>query len=263
MQILNRFLLPGLSVALILSLVSQRGRSQGVLAPQGPPAPSMKTLDQTEPRIPVSGPMAITTPGSYYLTGNILAGDDIASPFTITSSQVTFDLRGYSIFCANSTSGIEVNSGDQVVIQNGSIRGGAFGVSVADVNAGVGSVKLERLQITAATSAGISASGANRAIVVSDCILSNIGSTDPKGVVVPANAIIGHAGMTVRNCVIDTVYPTSGTKSCGLRLTADAFAIGNTISNCGVGINSGKIQNNLTNHCGSTFSGTTDAGGNN
>jgi parallel beta-helix repeat protein len=77
----------------------------GDLTPPGAPAPTMKTLDQVEPRIPI-GPLTtpgdadsvyrITQPGSYYLTGNVsvtfgkrgieIAGDDI-----------TIDLQGFAV----------------------------------------------------------------------------------------------------------------------------------------------------------------------
>ena len=52
----------------------------GALTPPGAPASTMKTLDQVEPRTPVNVTTVpgdasyhhiTTTPGSYYLTGNL------------------------------------------------------------------------------------------------------------------------------------------------------------------------------------------------
>ncbi len=43
--------------------------AQGPLAPPGAPAPTFKTLQQVEPRTPISAlPFTISQPGSYYLT---------------------------------------------------------------------------------------------------------------------------------------------------------------------------------------------------
>ena len=86
--------------------------AQGVLTPPpeatagGTPVPTMKTLDQVEPRIPlrsgatgvvqnVNGGFTINAPGSYYLTGNltVASGDGIY----INADNVTVDLCGYTV----------------------------------------------------------------------------------------------------------------------------------------------------------------------
>ena len=78
--------------------------AQGPLTPPGAPAPTMKTLDQIEPRIAInatntpgdaSSLFRIAQPGSYYLTGNItgVAGKD---GIEIASSNVTIDLMGFT-----------------------------------------------------------------------------------------------------------------------------------------------------------------------
>jgi hypothetical protein len=76
--------------------------AQGPLAPPGAPAPTMKTLDQIEPRKPISQPavggfpIAINAPGSYYLTGNI-TGASGTDGIRINVGGVTIDLNGFEV----------------------------------------------------------------------------------------------------------------------------------------------------------------------
>lgn len=70
---------------------------QGSLVPTGAPAPTMKTLDQLEPRKPIYViPTNITTAGSYYLTTN-LSGASGQTGITVHTDHVTIDLNGYAL----------------------------------------------------------------------------------------------------------------------------------------------------------------------
>src|SRR5437868_13887701 len=70
--------------------------AQGNLTPPGAPAPTMKTLDQVEARIPISSvPYTISASGSYYLTTNVTA--TVSNAITIAASGVTLDLNGFTI----------------------------------------------------------------------------------------------------------------------------------------------------------------------
>ncbi|MFL6536973.1 MAG: hypothetical protein ACJ8JD_02200, partial [Chthoniobacterales bacterium] len=87
----------------------------------------MKTLDQIEPRTPIkSVPFAITTSGSYYFTGNrhftAASGDAI----TISASDVTVDLMGFTLSSSAAAKGNAfhlTSSSGRVVIRNGAIVG--------------------------------------------------------------------------------------------------------------------------------------------
>src|SRR6185503_9287445 len=69
---------------------------QGSLTPPGAPGPLFKTLNQIEPRTPLSNePVTITVSGSYYLTTNFSA--EFAPGITIATHGVTIDLNGFAV----------------------------------------------------------------------------------------------------------------------------------------------------------------------
>ena len=73
------------------------GHAQGNLTPSGAPAPTMKTLNQIEPRTPISSlPLTITTPGSYYFTTNLTSAG-ATDGITIATNNVTIDLMGFEL----------------------------------------------------------------------------------------------------------------------------------------------------------------------
>src|ERR1017187_8813881 len=118
-----------LTLVLLSTLNSQLSTvfAQGSLTPPGAPTPTMKSLDQIEARTPISSvPYTISAPGSYYLTGNLAVSSGTA--ITITASQVTLDLNGFTLSSTEATptgTGILLAGGNtDITIRNGHITGG-------------------------------------------------------------------------------------------------------------------------------------------
>jgi parallel beta-helix repeat protein len=96
--------------------------AQGPLTPPGAPAPMFKTLQQVEPRTPISSlPITLSQPGSYYLTTN-LVGVAGQHGILINGPRVTLDLMGFELRgVPGSLSGIHMNPATSPHIRNGSI----------------------------------------------------------------------------------------------------------------------------------------------
>ena len=117
---------------LVLTGATAAAFGQGSLAPPGAPAPTMKTLSQIEPRTAVASlPFNIAVPGSYYLTTN-LTGISGTNGITISSGNVTLDLRGFTLAGVPgsvdgiATAGVVTN----VTLENGTVTGwGDVGVN--------------------------------------------------------------------------------------------------------------------------------------
>jgi parallel beta-helix repeat protein len=130
---------------------------QGSLTPPGAPAPTMKTLDQIEPRTPITNlPYTISQPGSYYVTTNLtgVAGE---SGITIGADHVTLDLMGFELRgVPGSWNGITVGVGGRcITVRNGSIhswQGAGIGGAVYDS-------RVENIRVAENGDRGISLAG--------------------------------------------------------------------------------------------------------
>jgi parallel beta-helix repeat protein len=130
-----------LSVLTAIAAMSGNALAGDLNPPSGAVAPTMKTLDQVEARIPIPGGLnqprfTITQPGSYYLTGNRLhTQGNIGASIEVMVSDVTIDLSGFAITVTNPSGaqyairdrGDDGSSGiSGVVVRNGVISGSGY-----------------------------------------------------------------------------------------------------------------------------------------
>lgn len=109
------------SVVGSILVLAQPTFPQGSLTPPGPPAPTFKTLNQVEPRTPITNlPYFITAPGSYYLVTNLNGG--AGGGITISNSDVSVDLNGFALI-GGTGAGISFTLVTNVAIRNGTVRG--------------------------------------------------------------------------------------------------------------------------------------------
>jgi hypothetical protein len=111
--------------------------------PPGPPAESMKSLEQVEPRTPIGSiPFEITRRGSYYLTGDLVLSDETDSihGIRISASEVTLDLGGFTL-TGGSGIGIYLTAEEgqrNITIRNGLIRDWGQGGIIGNEGTGAG-----------------------------------------------------------------------------------------------------------------------------
>lgn len=149
---------------------------QGPLSPPAAPAPTMKALDQIEPRKVVNAAntpgdatstFVISQPGSYYLAGN-LAGESGKHGISIRANSVALDLGGFELAGGGGTSrGVDVPAQQfGLEIRNGAVRGWTDG----GVRAENALILAEKLRLLDNGDAGLRAGNGS---LVKDCAARN------------------------------------------------------------------------------------------
>jgi len=210
----------------------------------------MKTLDQVEPRIPITGiPTNLAAPGSYYLTGNF-TGSAGTNGITILLSGVSIDLQGFWLEgVPGSGDGIAVAAGRRnIIIRNGVIRnwggdgidaGGAsiVNATVLDVHAvsnGLDGIRVNSLssvlRCTATDNQANGIRGIGIACLVEDCV-SGVNQQD--GFNLPTSSTISDC--TARDNFEDGIEVQGGTvvqncssvanDSAGIRVTGPGSVV--------------------------------------
>ena len=197
-----------LKLALFATLSSQLSSAlaQGSLTPPGGPAPMMKSLDQVEPRTPITSlPIVISQGGSYYLTRSFALDFAVLDAITIRADNVTVDLCGFTIqqtTNAVAVAGVRIGSTSiNTPVRNAVVRNGT---------------------ITGFAAAGVTSQGGR------NCLIENLHVTGCNaGISFQAFGTAGAAGNTIRRC-----RTTENTLGSGVIFLSGAANIGNVIEDC-------------------------------
>jgi hypothetical protein len=282
-----------MAAALVLATIHIQfsiASAQGVLTPPGPPEPTMLTLNQIEPRTPISlAPYTISQPGSYFLTTNLNLTTGL-SAITIAASDVTLDLSGFTIssttYPLTLGSGILISSnlsnitikngfihGGTIDLGNGNFSGGGFGSGISLSGNAPNNVEVAHISVSGVAYYGIELGDLGTTIVES-CNVNAVGeygisANIVKGCLAFDCGYSGIQGVTVSDSQGSSVYPVDGgpgieaatAQNCsGTSIDSDGLDANDCALNCyGYAIGNGNgINAQIAQNCWASANGTGD-----
>lgn len=225
--------------------------------PPGPVAPTMKTLDEVEPRTALSAERTpgdvdhvfiIDEPGSYYLAGNL----DVPSGMSgvrVESDRVTLDLNGFLIEgVPGSVAGVVLDSND-VTVRDGRI-GGFDGDGIESATIRVRNT-VEGLEVIFCGGHGINLNGTGA--TVRRCEVSNTGGN---GIFTTTNASVtecsvvnaGEHGIRADDGSIVSGNRVSGAGFSGIDVDNSCVVTGNNVNSGNHGISCQSLCSLSGNH---------------
>ncbi len=146
-------------------------------------AGAISTARAAESRIPIAGPVVITTPGSYVVTRDIVT---TGTPVTVNGVTADIDLNGHTLATTDNEGSVIIARGDaSLTIRNGHVSGGLTALDAFDSNGASSKLRLrvDGVEFSGSQGAGIAAVDAFEVVV------TNVTIHDAqRGVQVVANA---------------------------------------------------------------------------
>jgi parallel beta-helix repeat protein len=189
------------------------------------------TLEQVEPRIPISNlPFVITNPGSYYLTSNLSLDTPDQNGIEVDANDVTIDLMGFSLLGAGGMDGISINGKTNVEIRNGTI---SYWDNNGIYEKGGSGHRIKNVRLAWNYNSGIFLSGIAHTVI--DCIAAQNGGYGialADGSILDRNTAIGNnlgiyagTGCTVTN------NNSLDNWAAGMQVQSGCLVTGNTLNN--------------------------------
>ena len=213
-----------------------------------------------------SVPYTINVSGKYILGGNVSTTNPNQNAIRITVANVDLDLNGFFVACSapntsSSLAAIFVSDVGNVTIRNGTVAAYAYGISFGG-SSNSRNYLVENVTISRVWLHGLYFASPAPGSQVRNNSFSDIGGYT-NATNAQTEAILSRGGVRIENNNISNVTGIGTSPGVGISAASTDFTIGNTISNATIGISGGKYLNNLTAGCSTSFTGGTNATGNN